>query len=111
MLAAILFFLIVSLRGIAGFYTDFLWFDDLRLASVWRGILGAKLALAVIFTVVAAVALWLNLWIAEKVSPAFRPPGPEEEVAERFHEVVGGRTALVRLGFHPENRSSLCRSG
>jgi uncharacterized membrane protein (UPF0182 family) len=98
-LAAVLFFLIVSLRGIAAFYTDFLWFDDLRLASVWRGILGAKLALAVIFTIVAAVALWLNLWIAEKLAPAFRPPGPEEEIAERFHEVVGGRTALVRLGF------------
>lgn len=95
--AAALFFLIVSLRGIAGFYTDYLWFDDLRLSGVWSGILGAKAALTITFTLVALAALWVNLWIAERVAPAFRPPGPEEELAERFHDVVAGRTALVRI--------------
>ena len=96
--AAALFFLIVSLRGIAGFYTDYLWFDDLRLSGVWSGILGAKAALTITFTLVALAALWVNLWIAERVAPAFRPPGLEEELAERFHDVVAGRTALVRIG-------------
>ena len=96
-LASVLFFLIVSLRGIAGFYTDYLWFDDLRLSGVWSGVLGAKVGLAVTFTLVAFAVLWVNFWIAERIAPAFRPPGPEEELAERFHEVVGGRTALVRV--------------
>ena len=30
------FFLIISLRGIAGFYTDYLWFDEIGLTGVWN---------------------------------------------------------------------------
>ncbi|MEO6317319.1 MAG: hypothetical protein ABIP36_00910, partial [Acidimicrobiales bacterium] len=37
--AAVLFFLITSLRGFAGFYTDYLWFDSLGSSDVWRGVL------------------------------------------------------------------------
>ena len=36
------FVLLTSLRGIAGFYTDYLWFDSLDQTGVWRGVLGAK---------------------------------------------------------------------
>jgi uncharacterized protein len=88
--------LVTSLRGIAGFYTDFLWFDSLGQASVWRGILGARIALAVIFTAVFFVLLWVNLLIADRIAPPFRPAGPEEEFVERYQELVGGRTGLVR---------------
>jgi uncharacterized membrane protein (UPF0182 family) len=94
----VLFFLITSLRGIAGFYTDYLWFDALHLAGVWRGVLGAKLALAAIFTVGFFLLMWVNLVIADRVAPPFRPGGPEEECIERYHEFVGGRTAWVRAG-------------
>lgn len=96
--AVILFILIASLRGIAGFYTDYLWFDSLNLAGVWRGVLGAKLALAAIFTTAFFVLMWVNLVIADRVAPPFRPAGPEEELVERYHEIVGGRTAAVRGG-------------
>ena len=33
-----LIILTLSLRGIAGFYTDYLWFDSLGYSSVWRGV-------------------------------------------------------------------------
>jgi uncharacterized protein len=91
-----LLFLITSLRGIAGFYTDFLWFDSLGQASVWRGILGARVGLAVIFTVVFFALLWVNLLIADRLAPPFRPAGPEEEFVQRYQELFGGRTGLVR---------------
>jgi uncharacterized membrane protein (UPF0182 family) len=94
----VLFFLITSIRGIAGFYTDYLWFDSLHLAGVWRGVLGAKLALAAIFTLAFFLLMWVNLVIADRVAPPFRPGGPEEEFIERYHEIVGGRTAWVRAG-------------
>jgi uncharacterized membrane protein (UPF0182 family) len=81
--AVVLFFLITSLRGIAGFYTDYLWFDSLHLAGVWKGVLGAKLALAAIFTVGFFVLMWVNLVIADRLAPPFRPGGPEEEFIER----------------------------
>ena len=95
--AVLLFFLITSLRGIAGFYTDYLWFDSLGQGDVWRGVLGAKIALALIFTGAFFVLLWINLVIADRLAPPFRPTGPDEEFIERYHEVVGGRTGLVRV--------------
>ncbi|MGH9274712.1 MAG: UPF0182 family protein, partial [Acidimicrobiales bacterium] len=96
--AVLLFFLITSLRGIAGFYTDYLWFDSLHLAGVWKGVLGAKLALAAIFTVTFFVLMWVNLVIADRLAPPFRPSGPEEEFIERYHEIIGGRSSWVRAG-------------
>jgi uncharacterized membrane protein (UPF0182 family) len=95
-LAAILFVLFISSRGIASFYTDYLWFGELKLTSVWRGVLWAKLGLGVVFTVVFFVLMYVNLWIADRIAPAFRPLGPEEEIVERYHEVVGARGGLVR---------------
>ena len=92
----LLFVLITSLRGIASFYTDYLWFDSLGRAEVWRGVLGAKIALSVIFTGAFFLMMWLNLVIADRLAPAFRPAGPEEEFIERYHELVGGRLGLVR---------------
>ena len=41
----VLFVLATSLRGIASFYTDYLWFESLSLSSVWRGVLSAKFSL------------------------------------------------------------------
>jgi uncharacterized membrane protein (UPF0182 family) len=96
--AVLLFIVITSLRGIAGFYTDFLWFDSLHLAGVWKGVLGAKLALAAIFTATFFLLMWVNLVIADRLAPPFRPGGPEEEFIDRYHEIVAGRTAWVRAG-------------
>ena len=56
--------LIVSLRGIAGFYTDYLWFDSLGFSSVWRRVLLTKFALAGIFMGFTFLLLWTNLYIA-----------------------------------------------
>ena len=97
-LVVALFVLLTSLRGIAGFYTDFLWFDSLGYRSVFTGVLGAKITLVVIFSLVFFVLLWVNLFIADRLAPRFRPAGPEEEVIERYHEIIGNRTGLVRLG-------------
>ena len=94
--AVLLFFLITSLRGIASFYTDYLWYDSLGQAAIWRGVLGAKIALTVIFTVAFFVLMWINLVIADRLAPPFRPAGPEDEVIERYHELVGGRVGVVR---------------
>ena len=94
--AVVLFFLITSLRGIAGFYTDYLWFDSLGRSEVWRGVLGAKIALSLIFTSAFFLLMWVNLVIADRLAPPFRPAGPEEEFIERYHEIVGGRVGIVR---------------
>lgn len=95
---AILLFLVISVRGIAGFYTDFLWFDSLGLTSVWTGILGARIALALIFIGIFFALMWVNLFVADRLAPRYRPRGPEEEMLERYHDVVGPRAGWVRVG-------------
>ena len=94
----VLFLLLTSLRGIAGFYTDYLWFQSLHRTNVFRGVLGAKVALAVIFTGAFFVLLFVNLVIADRLAPPFRPTGPDEEFLERYHELVGTHTGWVRAG-------------
>ena len=76
-LAVALFVLLTSLRGIAGFYTDYLWFDSLDYSSVFTGVLGARVALGTIFTAIFFVLLYVNLLIADRLAPKFRPAGPE----------------------------------
>ena len=96
-LAIALVLFITSLRGLAGFYTDYLWFDSLGFSGVFKRVLGAKIALALIFTGIFFVLCWVNLLIADRIAPRFRPAGPEEEFIERYHELIGRRTGLVRI--------------
>jgi len=93
-----LFLLIISARGIAGFYTDYLWFDQLGQGTTFRTILLAKLSLAAIFIGVFFVLAYVNLVIADRLAPRFRPMGPEEELLRRYHELVDDRSGWVRAG-------------
>ena len=95
--AIALFVLITSLRGIAGFYTDFLWFDSLGYDDVWSGVLGAKVSLAAIFVAIFFAICWANLYIADRLAPRFPPAGPEQEALERFRDAIGHRTGLFRI--------------
>ncbi|MPY94379.1 MAG: UPF0182 family protein, partial [Acidimicrobiia bacterium] len=61
---------VASARGVAGIYTDFLWFDSLGFSSVWRGLLWARIGLFVLFAAVFFVLLFANLLVAERLSPA-----------------------------------------
>jgi uncharacterized membrane protein (UPF0182 family) len=96
--AAIIFVFALSIRGLAGFYTDYLWFGELHLTSVFSGVLRTKFLLGLVFTVGFFILLWANLAIADRIAPGFRPAGPEEELVERFHDVVGPHVRLLRTG-------------
>jgi uncharacterized protein len=96
--AIVLLVLVTSLRGLAGFYTDFLWFDSLGFGSVWRSVLWAQIGLGLLFTVIFFVLLWTNLYVADRLAPKNPPAGPEEEMVRRYHQAVGRRAGLVRIG-------------
>lgn len=96
--AVVLVFGVTSLRGIAGFYTTYLWFTELGFGSVWRGVLGTKVALVAAFSLGFFVLLLLNLVIADRLAPRFRPIGrAEDELVQRYREAVGGHAGKVRL--------------
>ncbi len=94
---ACLVVLALSLRGIAGFYTDFLWFDSLGRTDVWRQVLGAKIALTLIFLALFFVICWFNLFIADRRAPSARPAGPEEELLAGYRRIAEGRSGLIRI--------------
>ncbi|MDQ3757037.1 MAG: UPF0182 family protein [Actinomycetota bacterium] len=96
-IAVVGFFGLTSVRGIAGVYTDFLWFAELGLTSVWKGTLLTKFALAGVFTVAFFVLLWVNLALAERLAPRFRAMGPDDELVQRYREAVGTHAGKVRV--------------
>ena len=91
-------FLITSIRGLAGFYTDYLWFDSLGFVSIWKSVLWAKFLLGAVFTAVFFLLLWLNLYIADKLAPKVRAPGPEDELAQKWQNLMGRKVGLIRGG-------------
>ena len=94
---AALIVLIVSLRGIAGFYTNYLWFSSLGFTSVWRGVLFAKVGLALVFIAFTFLLFWINLFVADRIAPRSRPQGPEEDFVSRYHDTIGPRAGLFRI--------------
>src|SRR5205807_391495 len=96
-IVALLFVLLTSMRGIASFYTTYLWFRELHQTNVWKGMLGAKIGLAAAFSLVFFVAMWASLAIADRIAPRFRiPSGPEDELVQRYRDVVGRHAGKVR---------------
>lgn len=90
--------LVLSLRAIATFWTDYLWFGSLDLTAVWARLLSAKVVLGVATTLFFFVLLWVNFVIADRLAPKFlAPSGPEDELLLRYRELVGGRQRLVWL--------------
>lgn len=95
-LIGVLFVVLASLRGLAVFWTDYLWFQEVRLESVWRGVLGAKIGLFFAFTLLFFAMVWVNLVIADRLAP--KGPSRLDDVVARYREVVGPRAGLIRLG-------------
>ncbi len=93
----LIFMMFVSASGAANLYTDYLWFDQLGQSSVWSGILTTKLALAAIFTTAFFLIMWTNLYLADRFAPDFRPESPEEDLIERYHQMIGSQAGRLRL--------------
>lgn len=96
-LGGLLLFVLVFGRAIARFYVDYLWHQSLGREDVFWGVLQAKVTLFAIFFVVFSVIAALNLWIADRVAPESFPANVHPYV-ERFHDVFGHRLRLVRYG-------------
>ena len=88
---------ILSLRGTARMWTDYLWFDSLGHGDVWTEILVYKIVLSVIFIAAFFLLMYSNLAIADRLAPQTRPPGPEEELIRHYHDAVGHRRRMVSV--------------
>jgi uncharacterized membrane protein (UPF0182 family) len=91
---AVLLLLAFSLRAIATFWTDYLWFDDLGLETIWGRLLSARVSLAVAATLIFFVIAWVNLSLADRFSSSSTLM-LDDEVLERYQSAIAGRQRLV----------------
>lgn len=91
--------LLLSLRGLATFWTDYLWFDSVGLGSVWTTLILSRVMLVLVGTAAAFGLMFLNLVLADRLAP--RTPllagSPDEELVERYQEWVTPRVLKFRL--------------
>ena len=94
----VLILLLFSLRGLAGFYTDYLWFDSVGQGSTWSELLAAKVMPALVFTAFFFVLMFVNLVIADRLAPKYRSTGPEDELIGRYQNATARYTGWIRVG-------------
>ncbi len=90
-------FVILSLSGLAHFWTDYLWFQSVGFTSVFRGVLLTKVVLALVFMALFFLMMWGNLVIADRVAPDQGAPGTADELVVRYREVVTPHAKVVRI--------------
>jgi len=96
-LFVVLVVLFLSARGLAGFYTDYLWFDAIGYGKTWRGLLWARFAPAAVFTAVFFALMMASLTIADRLAPGTRALGPEDEMLARYQQSVGPYSGRIRI--------------
>jgi uncharacterized protein len=89
--------LIASLRGLAGFYTDYLWFQSVGFTSVFRGVLLTKVLLSIVFIAIFFLLMFVNLTIADRFAPEEIDPAENDELVVRYRESVFPRGRIVRI--------------
>ena len=56
-------------RGVATFFTNYLWFDSVNLNDVWVKILLTRLGLVAATTTIAFIFIFINLRLATRATP------------------------------------------
>ena len=96
--AVVLVIFFLSARGLARFYTDYLWFKEVGFSGAWRRLLSAKFAPALIFSTIFFVIMLTNLIVADRLAPRYRSTaGPEDEIIERYRTYVAPYSGRLRV--------------
>jgi uncharacterized protein len=92
----VLIVIFASLKTLATFFTDYLWFSSVNLAGVWRHLFLVKAGLFFGFALIFFVVLWVNLAVVDRLAPSELSLGPEDELVRRYQQRVTPRAVLVR---------------
>ncbi len=83
--------LVAAFFGISvftGIWTDRLWFSSLEYGSVFSKMLGTRVVLFIVFGVLMGAFVAVNLFLAYRFRPLFRPASLEQASLDRYREVV-----------------------
>lgn len=88
--------LIASLRGLATFWTDYLWFQSIGFTSVFKGVLLTKVVLSAVFIAIFFVLMMVSLTVADRYAPAEVDPSTTNEVVLRYRDFAYTRGLRIR---------------
>ncbi len=86
------------LVSLSGFYTDYLWFKSVEFTTVWSTVLLTKAALFVLFGLLTALILTINIVIAYRKRPIYVPLSVEADNLERYRSQIEPIKKLITLG-------------
>ncbi|WP_345254056.1 UPF0182 family protein [Streptomyces hundungensis] len=89
----------------AGFWTDWLWYRSVHYSSVFTTQLWTKIGLFLVFGLLMAFAVGLNIWLAHRLRPPLSAMSLEQQSLDRYRMGIApykkwmllGVTALVGL--------------
>lgn len=79
---------IVGFSLFAGIWTDKLWFSSLGYSKVFSTLIWTRVVLFTVFGGAMALIVGINLYLAFRLRPVFRPHSPEQANLERYREIV-----------------------
>ncbi|HEY1222409.1 MAG TPA: UPF0182 family protein, partial [Acidimicrobiales bacterium] len=88
LIVVVLFIGFLSLRSLAGLWTDQMWFSQTGYGSVWTTLLVTKVGLAVVFGLIFFILMWVNLLLTDRFGARDLSFEPEDEIVRRFQNVV-----------------------
>jgi uncharacterized protein len=80
--------LLVSLRSLAGLYTDSLWFSSVGYHNVFSTLLVTKLGLFGVFGAIFFAVLWINLVVCDRIAGHDIVLAQEDELVRRYQQYV-----------------------
>jgi len=90
--------LFLLMTGLASFWTERLWFESVGYASVFNKLVVTRIGLFAAFGVVMAAVVALNIVIAYRFRPIFRPASPEQVSLDRYRDAVTPIRRWLTLG-------------
>ncbi|HXY28173.1 MAG TPA: UPF0182 family protein [Acidimicrobiales bacterium] len=87
-LVVVVIVLLVSLRSLAGLWTDSLWFSSVDLHNVFSTMLVVKLGLFGVFGAIFFAVLWANLVVCDRIAGHDIVLAQEDELVRRYQQYV-----------------------
>ncbi len=80
--------LLIGFSLFANIWTEKLWFASIEYSNVFSTLLWTRTALFLGFGLLMGLIVGINLWLAYRLRPIFRPNSPEQANLERYREVI-----------------------
>ncbi|MEV7102722.1 UPF0182 family membrane protein [Streptomyces atroolivaceus] len=81
----------------AGFWTDWLWYRSVAFSSVFTTTLWTKIGLFLVFGLLMAVAIGVNIWLAHRLRPPLSAMSLEQQSLDRYRMSVAPYKKWVLL--------------